>query len=393
MQQPVAEELSAGSATTAATCIAHNFSRIPVFADARSKIRPKLKVNAPGDQYEQEADRVAEQVMRMPESQLQRACACGGECSKCQPKQPGLQHERLQTKALGSSELEQPAAPPIVNEVLASPGHPLDLATRAFFEPRFGHDFSRVRVHSDAAARQSARDVNAHAYTVGHDIVFGAGRYAPGTHQGRLLIAHELTHVIQQRAASATVQRKVNVDDFDVEEFDPRTLDLYLAKVANGKIEDNSDSDDKARFLVRQWRNKKRELKPEIKAVLIREMQSGFTGNDDERAILTLLLHSDDYSLGLIFAAAGGIDPKDLDSDFNGNEEDELREFYDRKFEGGRKAALQGSRKLRSQEAPRETGASEKRETGASEKKEEPAVAGETADKVEAPGPKCGDTI
>src|SRR5215213_165674 len=191
LQQPVAEELSAGSATTAATCIAHNFSRIPVFADARSKIRPKLKVNAPGDQYEQEADRVAEQVMRMPESQLQRACACGGECSKCQPKQPGLQHERLQTKALGSSELEQPAAPPIVNEVLASPGHPLDLATRAFFEPRFGHDFSRVRVHSDAAARQSARDVNAHAYTVGHDIVFGAGRYAPGTHQGRLLIAHE----------------------------------------------------------------------------------------------------------------------------------------------------------------------------------------------------------
>ena len=69
-------------------------------------------------------------------------------------------------------------------------------------EQRFGHDFSRVRVHSGAAAEQSARDVNANAYTVGHNIVFGAGRFAPGTHEGRRLIAHELTHVVQQSGAN-----------------------------------------------------------------------------------------------------------------------------------------------------------------------------------------------
>ena len=75
----------------------------------------------------------------------------------------------------------------MVQEVLRSPGQPLDPATRAFMEPRFGYDFSRVRVHSGAAAEQSARDVNAHAYTVGHNMVFGAGRFAPETHEGRRL--------------------------------------------------------------------------------------------------------------------------------------------------------------------------------------------------------------
>ena len=89
-------------------------------------------------------------------------------------------------------------APPIVHEVLRSPGQPLDPVTRAFMEPRFGHDFSRVRVHSGAVAEQSARDVNANAYTVGHDIVFECRLVSPGTHEGRRLIAHELTHVVQQ---------------------------------------------------------------------------------------------------------------------------------------------------------------------------------------------------
>jgi hypothetical protein len=79
-----------------------------------------------------------------------------------------------------------------------SPGQPLDAATRDFFEPRFGHDFSAVRVHADASAARSARDLNAYAYTVGHDIVFAEGRFAPRTPEGRRLIAHELAHVVQQ---------------------------------------------------------------------------------------------------------------------------------------------------------------------------------------------------
>jgi hypothetical protein len=97
--------------------------------------------------------------------------------------------------------------PPVVHDVLRSPGQPLDAATRAFMEPRFGHDFSRVRVHADARAAASARAVNAHAYTYGRDIVFDTGRYAPGSAAGQHLLAHELTHVLQQRNGSADPTR------------------------------------------------------------------------------------------------------------------------------------------------------------------------------------------
>jgi hypothetical protein len=109
----------------------------------------------------------------------------------------------LQTKHVESSALGLTGAPPIVLDVLRSPGQPLDPTTRAFMEPRFGHDFSRVRVHSDAAAEQSARGMNARAYTVGHNIVFNAGQFAPGTHEGQRLLAHELTHVVQQSGGAA----------------------------------------------------------------------------------------------------------------------------------------------------------------------------------------------
>jgi len=88
--------------------------------------------------------------------------------------------------------------PPVVNEALRSPGKPLDSATRSFFESRLGHDFGGVRVHTDARAAESAAAVNALAYTVGRDVVFGAGRYAPDASDGRRLLAHELAHVVQQ---------------------------------------------------------------------------------------------------------------------------------------------------------------------------------------------------
>ena len=90
------------------------------------------------------------------------------------------------------------AVPSIVHEVLRSPGQSLDRETRAFMEPRFGHDFSRVRVHTDSKASESERAVNALAYTVGHDVVFGQGQFAPATISGKHLIAHELTHVAQK---------------------------------------------------------------------------------------------------------------------------------------------------------------------------------------------------
>jgi hypothetical protein len=105
--------------------------------------------------------------------------------------------EGLQPRPTGPTGLGR-EAPATVLEALRSPGEPLDGATRAYFEPRFGQDFRRVRVHSGTSAEQSVRDINAHAYTSGQDMVFGAGRFAPQTSDGRRLLAHELAHVVQQ---------------------------------------------------------------------------------------------------------------------------------------------------------------------------------------------------
>lgn len=146
-------------------------------------LQRKLAIGASNDPLEQEADRVADQVMALPA----HSAASGAP--------PRIQ------RFSGQSSGEIGEAPASVDQALASPGRPLEPQLRRDMEQRFGHNFSRVRVHSGAAAEQSAREVNAHAYTVGHNIVFGAGRFAPGAQEGRRLIAHELTHVVQQGAA------------------------------------------------------------------------------------------------------------------------------------------------------------------------------------------------
>ena len=171
-----------------------DFSKIPLHAPAPGRPQAKLTVNAPGDIYEREADRVAEQVMRIPEPGSRHALVGGN------PKPAAAQNGRaqVQTKSVQANEAGADAAPPIVDDVLRSSGQPLDMATRAAVEPRFGHDFSRVRVHTDARAAEAASAVNARAFTVNHDIVFGAGEYMPQTDSGRRLLSHELTHVLQQ---------------------------------------------------------------------------------------------------------------------------------------------------------------------------------------------------
>jgi hypothetical protein len=192
---------------------------------------------------------------------LQRRCACGGvpgptgECAGCRKKRLGLQRR-------ATNQATPATAPPIVSEVLRSPGQPLDARTRAFMEPRFGHDFGRVRVrniapamsssvvshprdesereadriadavldappgsepgigydfgqvrvHTDAKAAESARALDAEAFTFDRHIVFGAGRYAPSTGAGRHLLAHELTHYVQQRTTGQQIQRRLTVD-------------------------------------------------------------------------------------------------------------------------------------------------------------------------------------
>lgn len=125
---------------------------------------------------------------------LRRKCACdthapgGGECSECSKK-------RLQRSGRGGA--VSPMAPTLVHDVLATAGRPLEPATRSWMEPRFGSDFSQVRVHDDGQAAESARAVGALAYAVGHHVVFDTFQYAPGTPNGRHLLAHELAHTLQ----------------------------------------------------------------------------------------------------------------------------------------------------------------------------------------------------
>jgi hypothetical protein len=167
-------------------------------------VQARLEVSEPGDALEIEAERVADEVMRMPEP--------GGAV----PPPTGRSGERVDragAACTAESELQrtesgtagEAVAPPIVHDELGAPGRPLDAAPRAFMEPRFGHDFGNVRIHDDARAAASARAVNALAYTHGSDIVFDAGRYAPDTAAGQHLLAHELAHTIQHGASPALV--------------------------------------------------------------------------------------------------------------------------------------------------------------------------------------------
>jgi hypothetical protein len=185
-----------GPSRTPALPIGFDFSRISVHAKTPVGIQPKLTIGAPGDAFEQEADRVAEQVMRMPEPPARSQVPTG------LIKHPVAPSNQVQTN---TGNRGGTAAPPIVHDVLRSTGQPLDAATRAFMEPRFGHDFSKVRVHADARAAESARSMNALAYTVGRDLVFGSGQYETRGARGRALLAHELVHTVQQgQAVSST---------------------------------------------------------------------------------------------------------------------------------------------------------------------------------------------
>ena len=146
-------------------------------------LQAKLAIGASDDPLEQEADRVADQVLAAP----RRGAADGAP--------PHIQ------RYAGHATAETAVAPASVDHVLGSSGRPLEPALRQDMEQRFAQDFSAVRVHTDATAERSAHEVNAHAYTVGRNVVFGAGQFAPTTPAGRRLLAHELAHVVQQSGA------------------------------------------------------------------------------------------------------------------------------------------------------------------------------------------------
>lgn len=208
------------------------------------RAQAKLTISAPHDPHEQEADQVAEQVMRTSgpialstgeTPNLQRKCAaCSGSSGACScpeedalkldqqiatpqitqlQRKPAIEEEdeevKLQTKRESG---ETPAASSTAQthaEAVQGGGTPLPGSLRSFFEPRVGRDLSGVHVHTDTRAASAARSVNALAYTVGNDLVFAAGQYAPETTHGQKLIAHELAHVVQQRGGEKRIQRFV----------------------------------------------------------------------------------------------------------------------------------------------------------------------------------------
>lgn len=272
LQRSNAEEFNAVLTGTASPNLGFDFSRIPITSPRTGVIQAKLAINKPGDEYELEADRVAEYVMRMPEPRLQSACPFGGGWSLCQRDSAGktqkimsagtgtmgdgprrtLKTGIIQTKLTnGASRDEyerdadriseqvvcmhdspprldgiatqqepenkntqingarQVSVHPAVHKVLHSPGRPLDPNIRGFMEPRFARDFSQVRMHTGRLASDSANAVSARAYTVGNHIVFGKQEFSPATQGGRRLIAHELAHVVQQDATTRPQLQRV----------------------------------------------------------------------------------------------------------------------------------------------------------------------------------------
>ncbi len=165
-----------------------------------SFFKPKLTVNQPNDVYEQQADAMADRVMRMPIPQeinsffkplppvIQRKCqACEEEEKHVHRKESNGNEIR------GSNDLDSYVS------TLGSSGQPMAASSRQFFEPHFGHDFSNVKLHTDSVAAKSAQSINALAYTTGNNIVFNSGQYSPESASGKKLMAHELTHVVQQQ--------------------------------------------------------------------------------------------------------------------------------------------------------------------------------------------------
>ncbi|HVG32465.1 MAG TPA: DUF4157 domain-containing protein [Pyrinomonadaceae bacterium] len=184
-------------------------------------VQPKLAVSHPNDPGEREADAVANGITsgnttetvaaspqttpeeeQKPEEEVQR------KCDACEEEEESVQRETPSSQAT-----EGVSVSDSFDQNLGA-GQPIDAPTRSFFESRMGHDFEGVRVHTDAESARSARSIDALAYTRGKDVVFGHGQYAPGTKEGDKLLAHELTHVVQQeRVASHTVERQATPPD------------------------------------------------------------------------------------------------------------------------------------------------------------------------------------
>ena len=287
-----------------------DFSRIPIYPSAQAK----LAIGSLSDSCEQEAYRVSEQVGSMAEPYLQPTNGRGTNYFEEHKQKRGQAGERLQMSSTGSRSLEEAAAPSVAGEALLSPGRPIDCETRAFMEPIFGHYFSQVRLHADEKAAESSRALHARAYTVGRDIVFAAGHYAPGTLFGMSPLGHELTHVVQQTREPSPVLRRAPAPDAlgeykttqKVWDNDAKAIDLSIAQSPTiakyppkkpKKESGNVDTEDKAVFAsqyatyAKGLGEKPAEIEEDLKTV------AGFT--DRKTGQIHLLNHIADVEVAL----------------------------------------------------------------------------------------------
>jgi len=225
-------------------------------------IQPKLKISKPEDEYEEEADKVADQVMRMIEPSysviMSQAAATDGEsvdrkCAACEMKNKEddkkLQISRKPSTTYTSNVEAKNETANEINDIRFAGGSSIDSNTREFMESGFGdYDFSNVRIHTDERAAQSANSFNALAYTVGNDIVFGEGRYAPNTVEGKRLLAHELTHIIQQSfvngSSKGTANRKLSSKQIMAVEYSLSKMDFHKAPLTVQRVPDSPGSSD-----------------------------------------------------------------------------------------------------------------------------------------------------
>ena len=277
-----------------------------------------------------------------------------------------------------------------IDEVLQSASQPLTPDEQTSIRGRLGHDFSRVRVHRSPQAETAARDLDAAAFTVGRHVVLGAESHALAPPERDLMLAHELSHVVQQGFASVDADTPVDISanntaheaDADAaatggiaelsepvrvrtaeprvqrvdlwrnflglfagESFPEGDLHAYLKILRDtSKIEDITDSDNKARAIVRAWRegNSPYVITPTLMTLMVKEMQSGATLDDDEQMILELLERAENHHLDKVFGASG-VNLKTLIGDFHGAEEKRLFDFFERRFVGGLAAMRSGT--------------------------------------------------
>ena len=331
-----------------------------------SMVQPKLTVGQPNDPYEQEADNMADKIMRMDadkgfasygeEGNTDDIPGVQAKCANCE------REELLQTKPMMmKSEGNGGGASPSLTTQLSSSkgsGSPLPTTTNQFMSSAFGTDFSNVRVHTGSNAIQMNQDLDARAFTHGSDVYFNEGEYNPNSAEGKKLLGHELTHVVQQNnisSLSGNAVQRIGIGEslarlFGGGTFTDNELLTYLNIIDQRRIEGRNTSDNKARAIVEKWRNGdvRFTVSPTRAIYLIKEMQDGATLNEDEQAILQILEGSSDSALQIIFGP-NGVNPTELNSDFHGAEWDQLQAFYANRFEGGMQAVLQGTVRVRNE--------------------------------------------